>query len=247
MPSQTAMPSLYSSPIFNETFQSSGLPVSIGSAPYWQLIYKALTRNQAMSVQDIYKWFENNTDAMSSGSGWKNSIRYNLSMNAVRMILGHVFPLADSDQSQSFEKVYGGWRLTEQAIREGVQPTTRYRSMRPRKRNKGLNSPHTKKQAAGSRSRHHGKYIEPVEMPKLENLYAPWNEDLNNYCEPTNGWFELAPAKEEYIELANEEPANKEYIEPANDSDLFAHVVDPLLGFSAESVVGICHGCGYCL
>lgn len=54
--------------------------------PYAQLIYKAfLSRpNRSMTLQEIYKWFRENTDkAKSEGKGWQNSIRHNLSMNLV--------------------------------------------------------------------------------------------------------------------------------------------------------------------
>lgn len=55
--------------------------------PYAKLIHKALMEapNHAMSLQDIYKWFMENTEKGSSNtSGWRNSIRHNLSMNQVR-------------------------------------------------------------------------------------------------------------------------------------------------------------------
>lgn len=55
--------------------------------PYAKLIHKALMEapNHAMSLQDIYKWFLDNTEKGNSiGSGWRNSIRHNLSMNQVR-------------------------------------------------------------------------------------------------------------------------------------------------------------------
>ncbi|KAL2014901.1 hypothetical protein VTK56DRAFT_7087 [Thermocarpiscus australiensis] len=56
--------------------------------PYFQLISRALrsTPEQAMTLREIYQWFVENTDKGKDGSkGWKNSIRYNLSMNEVRL------------------------------------------------------------------------------------------------------------------------------------------------------------------
>jgi hypothetical protein len=55
--------------------------------PYAKLIYRALMSapNHAMVLQEIYQWFRDNTAKGSSDSkGWMNSIRHNLSMNAVR-------------------------------------------------------------------------------------------------------------------------------------------------------------------
>jgi hypothetical protein len=58
-----------------------------GPTPYSHLIFRALkdAKDNKLPLQGIYNWFERNTDkAKSSGSkGWQNSIRHNLSMNAV--------------------------------------------------------------------------------------------------------------------------------------------------------------------
>lgn len=54
--------------------------------PYSQLIYQALkeTEGHRLQLQDIYAWFEKNTNkGKDQGKGWQNSIRHNLSMNAV--------------------------------------------------------------------------------------------------------------------------------------------------------------------
>jgi hypothetical protein len=56
--------------------------------PYAKLIYRALmgAPNHSMVLQEIYQWFIEHTDKGSStSSGWRNSIRHNLSMNAVSM------------------------------------------------------------------------------------------------------------------------------------------------------------------
>lgn len=60
-----------------------------GSAdpPYSLLIYQALlsAHDKKLPLQSIYSWFEKNTEkGKDQGSrGWQNSIRHNLSMNAV--------------------------------------------------------------------------------------------------------------------------------------------------------------------
>lgn len=53
---------------------------------YAKLIYQAFlsTPRHAMTLQEIYQWFRENTEKGKSGSkGWQNSIRHNLSMNDV--------------------------------------------------------------------------------------------------------------------------------------------------------------------
>lgn len=110
--------------------------------PYAQLIYRALMEvpSHTMVLRDIYNWFERNTDKATDTAtkGWQNSIRHNLSMNGV----GELFalPITSTNRIEAFEKVDQPsedskrgfmWRLTEQAIREGVKSTTRYRSKRP--------------------------------------------------------------------------------------------------------------------
>lgn len=126
--------------------------------PYAQLIYRAFMSTKpkyAMTLQDIYQWFRENTDkAKRDGKGWQNSIRHNLSMNQV----GIPSPLAISYPninhiSQAFTKVQcrhatnnadsdfpskgkaGGsenkkstkWYLEPWAVTGGVQSTARYR------------------------------------------------------------------------------------------------------------------------
>jgi hypothetical protein len=54
--------------------------------PYAQLLRDCfLSRpDYCMSLKEIYKWFRENTNKASQpGKGWQNSIRHNLSMNAV--------------------------------------------------------------------------------------------------------------------------------------------------------------------
>lgn len=58
--------------------------------PYSQLIFRALmsTPRRAMTLQEIYRWFRENTNKGEDDSkGWQKSIRYNLSMNNVRPAL----------------------------------------------------------------------------------------------------------------------------------------------------------------
>ncbi|KAF2090012.1 winged helix DNA-binding domain-containing protein, partial [Saccharata proteae CBS 121410] len=52
---------------------------------YAKLIYRALMEapGHTMVLRDIYSWFAKNTDKAEDkkATGWKNSIRHNLSMN----------------------------------------------------------------------------------------------------------------------------------------------------------------------
>ena len=54
--------------------------------PYAKLIYRAFMSrpDYSMTLQQIYQWFrENSSKALTETGGWQNSIRHNLSMNAV--------------------------------------------------------------------------------------------------------------------------------------------------------------------
>jgi len=69
--------------------KGSSIVAAAGAAktdePYAQLIWRAFKSNpdHAMSLQELYQWFRDNTDKpkTSDGKGWQNSIRHNLSMN----------------------------------------------------------------------------------------------------------------------------------------------------------------------
>ncbi|KXX80654.1 Forkhead box protein J3 [Madurella mycetomatis] len=113
--------------------------------PYAQLIYRALMSNPryAMTLQEIYQWFRENTDKdkNDSSKGWMNSIRHNLSMNQAftkrdrkstsskggDTEKGSAKAALSSISSQSDNKKSTEWYLEPWAIEEGVQSTTRYR------------------------------------------------------------------------------------------------------------------------
>ncbi|KAJ5523298.1 Winged helix-turn-helix transcription repressor DNA-binding [Penicillium frequentans] len=97
--------------------------------PYSQLIYQALreTKGHRLQLQDIYTWFEKNTNkGKDESKGWQNSIRHNLSMNAG-------FEAIRTDVPGG-KKAVNYWSLTTQAISKGrVESTTRYRRPNPKK------------------------------------------------------------------------------------------------------------------
>ncbi|OJJ53276.1 hypothetical protein ASPSYDRAFT_51415 [Aspergillus sydowii CBS 593.65] len=67
--------------------------------PYSQLIFDALDAapGKKLPLQGIYQWFEKNTakGRDPSSKGWQNSIRHNLSMNAVSTIISDFGDSAD--------------------------------------------------------------------------------------------------------------------------------------------------------
>jgi hypothetical protein len=68
--------------------------------PYAKLIHRALMSapNHSMVLQEIYQWFrENTTKGSADSKGWMNSIRHNLSMNAVRCLT----PIRDTTVSDN--------------------------------------------------------------------------------------------------------------------------------------------------
>lgn len=91
---------------------------------YARLIYRALMSapNYRMALQEIYQWFRENTckGTNESESGWKNSIRHNLSMNAA-------FKKFNQNTKSNKSRKSTEWTLEPFAIKEGVQSTTRYR------------------------------------------------------------------------------------------------------------------------
>ncbi|KAM7194651.1 hypothetical protein V8F20_007843 [Naviculisporaceae sp. PSN 640] len=130
--------------------------------PYAQLIYRAFMSTKpkyAMTLQDIYQWFRENTDkGKSDNKGWQNSIRHNLSMNQAftkverrsststgsddtkdkdrptQMCLS-----SDSHSNSGDNKKSTKWYLEPWAVTGGVQSTTRYRKGNASRRG-GVNS-----------------------------------------------------------------------------------------------------------
>ncbi|KAG6059399.1 hypothetical protein E4U17_006389 [Claviceps sp. LM77 group G4] len=106
--------------------------------PYARLICRALLSrdDHTMSVQEIYTWFRENTKkAEALSTGWTNSIRHNLSLNAA-FVKTESIPLDNAtpkSKSKSKSKSKGSthtnkWVLADWAVAEGVQSTTRYRN-----------------------------------------------------------------------------------------------------------------------
>ncbi|KAL2013048.1 hypothetical protein VTN00DRAFT_573 [Thermoascus crustaceus] len=115
--------------------------------PYSLLIYQALTSAPGMKLplQGIYSWFEKNTTKGKdqNSKGWQNSIRHNLSMNA-----GFE---AVKEESPTGKKPVNFWRLTEEAIKNGVQSTTRYRKQGNHKKSVKSENPAPQRQRSGAK------------------------------------------------------------------------------------------------
>ncbi|PSR97244.1 hypothetical protein BD289DRAFT_112716 [Coniella lustricola] len=112
--------------------------------PYARLIHKAfLSRpNRAMSLQEIYQWFRDNTDkAKGEGKGWMNSIRHNLSMNLAFSKRNAKAAIRDEDGSLSFDVAADTRKSTEWYLEPifygGVESTTRYRRGNSANRSRG--------------------------------------------------------------------------------------------------------------
>ncbi|KAL4925582.1 forkhead box transcription factor [Aspergillus undulatus] len=115
--------------------------------PYSQLIYEALLAapGKRLPLQGIYQWFEENTaKGRDRGSkGWQNSIRHNLSMNA-----GFE---AVREESTPGKKAINYWRLTDEAVNNGIQSTTRYRKNANYKRPTASDPPAPQRQRSGAK------------------------------------------------------------------------------------------------
>ncbi|THC92611.1 hypothetical protein EYZ11_007913 [Aspergillus tanneri] len=115
--------------------------------PYSWLIYRALRSAPGMKLplQEIYSWFEKNTAKGKdrNSKGWQNSIRHNLSMNA-----GFE---AVREESTPGKKAVNFWRLTEEAVKNGIQSTTRYRKQANYKKSLGSDPPAPLRQRSGAK------------------------------------------------------------------------------------------------
>ncbi|PWY80007.1 hypothetical protein BO83DRAFT_201083 [Aspergillus eucalypticola CBS 122712] len=122
-------------------------PDNIDDKPYSKLIEMALKTNpeKKLSLQGIYNWFEQNTAKGRdlSSKGWQNSVRHNLSMNA-----GFE---AVREEPIPGKKAVNYWRLTNEAIKNGVQSTTRYRKQASYRKALGSDPPAPQRQRSGAK------------------------------------------------------------------------------------------------
>ncbi|KAM0345564.1 hypothetical protein ACHAPU_006494 [Fusarium lateritium] len=138
--------------------------------PYAKLLHRALMSapGYAMTLQEIYQWFRENTDKDAkkentpkrpgkNAEGWQNSIRHNLSMNEAFIKRGSKQDTSSApnpaDQGSSSGSGSGPakagepkkpteWMLVDWAIRTGVESTTKYRPKNPPRRIVGARAHH---------------------------------------------------------------------------------------------------------
>ncbi|KAI2782596.1 hypothetical protein F4815DRAFT_504762 [Daldinia loculata] len=130
--------------------------------PYAQLIHQAFMSRQtrAMTLQEIYQWFRENTDKEKTDkgnkrNGWQNSIRHNLSMNHAFVRRERKASSDDPLNGSGEAKKISQWVLEEWAV-NGVQSTTRYRSKgtsnrRAKSRNASRTNAHASARAMSGR------------------------------------------------------------------------------------------------
>ncbi|KAF4990080.1 hypothetical protein FGRMN_8699 [Fusarium graminum] len=130
--------------------------------PYAKLLYRALMSapEYAMTLQEIYQWFRENTDKDvkkentpkrpgKNAEGWQNSIRHNLSMNKAFVKRGSQQDTGSAPNAAGQGSGSGAglgtakagepkkateWKLVDWAIRNGVESTTKYRPKNPPRR-----------------------------------------------------------------------------------------------------------------
>ncbi|KIV95991.1 hypothetical protein PV10_03576 [Exophiala mesophila] len=158
--------------------------------PYAALIYDALLQapNHRMMLREIYDWFRVNTNKVqdNGSNGWQNSIRHNLSMNKA-------FENDREAGRSNSRKATSVWVLTEEAIRNGVQSTTRYRKSGGGKRAQGHRTTAVQRQRSGARGgraarqgrttrhRRHGHELTSHPSPAYSSFTPSYSSDTSDY------------------------------------------------------------------
>ncbi|GAB7329423.1 hypothetical protein MBLNU13_g01212t1 [Cladosporium sp. NU13] len=136
----------YENTIHEEDESGEGMNGENADPCYAQLLYRCLrdAPDHTMALKDVYKWVRQYSQKArdSAGTGWQNSVRHNLSMNAA-------FERVASSAIHGPKK--GSlWRLTRQALQDGVISTTRYRKD-PKRKPERRSSPALKRQISGAK------------------------------------------------------------------------------------------------
>jgi hypothetical protein len=121
---------------------------------YAELLRQALMEKKdghTMLLKDLYEWVRTHSSkAQDPGQkGWQNSVRHNLSMNAVGVSdmpssgscanMMQAFERVPAPNQEAGTKKTSYWRLTKHAVEHGISSTTRYRKDSKRKTQRNPN------------------------------------------------------------------------------------------------------------
>lgn len=137
---------------------------------YAQLLYQCLKEapGHTLSLRELYEWVQQHSQKAKDpkNRGWQNSVRHNLSMNAVSLYtrssqkhpltydLFKAFqrvPHSTATSSTHLPKKGSLWHLTDEALRTGVISTTRYRKDPKRKLDTRRAAPALNRQTSGAK------------------------------------------------------------------------------------------------
>ncbi|KAK8215822.1 hypothetical protein IWZ01DRAFT_538802 [Phyllosticta capitalensis] len=174
--------------------------------PYAKLIYRCLmeARDHQMVLRDIYDWFKKNTNkaADKRTKGWQNSIRHNLSMNGA---FQKVELASGGDQKKG-----NMWRLTPEAIRDGVKSTTRYRLNNKSHRSKTSSSDSSSQRAdagkKGGLAARHSRQLRFSEVDDctqyMQDLNMGTTRSLSNIPGMTPDLINCGPEQRQWFDVA---------------------------------------------
>lgn len=166
---------------------------------YAELLRQALMErdDRTMLLKELYEWVRTHSSKAQdpSNRGWQNSVRHNLSMNAVSITNVEAPP--STDRIQAFERVpppnqesgtrkTSYWRLTQQAAEFGISSTTRYRKDGKRKTQRNPNPAPIRVQAGakgGQATRRSVRRQQKAASP-LNNLGPPSSARQQHDCRP---------------------------------------------------------------
>ena len=191
--------------------------------PYARLIYEALMQapRHRMMLREIYSWFQRHTNKAkdSSSNGWQNSIRHNLSMNQVcgpNLYSSPIFKeyktnaelqafqndkTDTSTQRGQTKKANSVWVLTENAIKNGVQSTTRYRKTGSGKKAPGSRTPAPLRQRSGARGGRAARRA--AKLRRNEHCHQPDRLSFTNFATPPDAYLGIhaRPCDVDYISV----------------------------------------------
>lgn len=151
---------------------------------YAQLLHKCLkdAPHHTLSLRELYDWVSQHSQKAKdpNNRGWQNSVRHNLSMNAVSRSCLLAFSNLPLTVYQAFQRVTDRsssskkgslWRLTDDALRDGVISTTRYRKD-PKRKPERRAVPALNRQASGAKG---GRATRDASRRRARPQYSPYS------------------------------------------------------------------------